>query len=283
VAAGEYCVDGDVVIPQGTTLDIPAGTSFIFTGRYHFGRDPSFPDDEAHPSGSIRAIGTASAPIVFRGASESTAWYGIVIYHSDQKVQLEYVTIRDTYKDDPNVNSRIWTRGGALSSYVNNPGTIIRHSTFINNRSISISGAIDINSHGMWPNEGPIEITNSVFENNIAECTVFGGGATDPCGGGAVFFAHVGGDASVIKIENNVFRGNTAKKTAQDDACGGALAGFVDVSIVLGPGNVFENNSASTSGGAICCSGDTKLGAVFTAIDSSVRFTGNTPNNGCGR
>ncbi len=39
LARGTYCVTGDVIIPTGVTLDIPAGTTFIVKGRFHFGRD----------------------------------------------------------------------------------------------------------------------------------------------------------------------------------------------------------------------------------------------------
>lgn len=88
-------------------------------GRFHFGRDPSIPDAEPPTiagSGSIHAIGTAAEPIVFRGVTPDTGWYGIVVSHSHDTVHFEHVTIRDTRKDDTNTNSRIWRRGGALGS-----------------------------------------------------------------------------------------------------------------------------------------------------------------------
>lgn len=88
-------------------------------GRFHFGRDPSIPDAEPPTiagSGSIHAIGTAAEPIVFRGVTPDTGWYGIVVSHSHDTVHFEHVTIRDTRKDDTNTNSRIWRRGCALGS-----------------------------------------------------------------------------------------------------------------------------------------------------------------------
>jgi len=279
--AGTYCVEGDVIVPAGTLLDIPPGTTFVFEGRYHFGRDPSLPDTESAVSGGIRAVGTADKPIVFQGRTAETGWFGIIVSHSDQPVHFEYVTIRDTYKDDRDPNSRIWRRGGGLNSYVNNAGTIIRHCTFINNRAWSIAGALAINSHGQWPDAGPVEITDSVFEHNLCECGVYSGSDTDLCGGGAIRFSHVGGDAALVKIENNVFRYNEARKTAEDDAYGGAIGGFDD-SIILGPGNVFEGNVATTRDGAISCGAQTGLGSIIDAVDESVQFLDNSPDNGCG-
>ena len=170
IAKGTYCVTGDVIVPTGVTLDIPAGTTFIVMGRFHFGRDPAIPDAEPPSipgSGSIHAIGTAAEPIIFRGATVNTGWYGIVVSHSHDTVHFEYVTIRDTYKNDTNPSSRIWKRGGGLGSYVNARGTILRHCTFINNRASSVAGALDINGHGQWPNAGPVEITDTVFERQL--------------------------------------------------------------------------------------------------------------------
>ena len=280
---GTYCVTGDVIIPTGVTLDVPAGTTFIVMGRYRFGRDPSIPDAEppAIPgSGTIHAIGTAAEPIIFRGQNPNTGWYGIVVSHSHDTVHLEYVTIRDTYKNDTNPSSRIWKRGGALGSYVNVHGTIIRHSTFINNRATSVAGALDINSHGSWPNAGPVEITDSVFQDNYCECMTYSGSSSDLCGGGAIRFSHVGGDANLVKIRNNTFRNNEARRAAMIDAFGGAIGGFDD-GFIIGPGNVFDANHA-TGDGALSCSHEPRLGTIIDAVDPSVVFTSNTPDNGCG-
>lgn len=282
---GHYCVTGDVIIPTGVTLRVPAGTTFTVMGRYHFGRDPSWIDAEPPTiagSGSLHAIGTAAEPIVFRGVTPDVGWYGIVISHSHDTVHLEYVTLRDTLKDDTNPSSRIWKRGGGLNSYVNARGTIIRHCTFLNNRARSIAGALAINGHGSWPNAGPVEITDSVFEDNRCECRVYSGSSTDFCGGGAIRFSHVGGDANLVKLQRNVFRRNAALRLATIDAYGGAIGGFDD-GLIIGPGNVFEQNSAATADGAITCNGQSHLGTIIDAVDPTVVFSGNTPDNGCGR
>jgi hypothetical protein len=169
LAKGRYCVVGDVIIPAGTRLTIPAGTELIFRGRYHFGLDPALINDSGATSGGLTAIGTASEPIVFRGETVQTGWYGITIANSPDRVQLEYVVIRDTYKDDRNPNNRIFRRGGGLSSYVNRQGTVIRHCQFVNNRAWMVAGALDINTN--WDNSTyathPVEVTDTLFEDKI--------------------------------------------------------------------------------------------------------------------
>jgi hypothetical protein len=282
---GTYCVVGDVIIPTGVTLDIPAGTTFIVKGRYHFGRDPMLADLEPpaiQGSGSLRAIGTAEEPIVFRGETPDTAWYGIVISHAHDVVQLEYVTISDTYKDDRSRDSRIWRIGGALNSYVNKKGTIIRHCTFTNNRAWSASGAVEIFAHGQWPDEGPVEITDSRFENNSCECAVYTPTSSDQCGGGAVRLVRVNGGADVVKLENNVFRNNAARTTDGGVAAYGGALGGAQTGVILGAGNVFEGNQAASGDGAISCNHEPMLGRVIDAIDPTVTFTNNQPNTGCG-
>ncbi len=285
LAKGTYCVTGDVIVPTGVTLDIPAGTTFIVMGRYHFGRDPAIPDLEPPAiagSGTIHAIGTAAEPIIFRGATPSTGWFGIVVSHSHDTVHFEYVTVRDTYKDDHDPSSRIWRRGGALGSYVNAKGTILRHCTFVNNRAWSVAGAVDLNSHGQWPNQGPVEITDSLFEDNTCECGVYSFSSSDLCGGGAIRVSHIGGDATLVKFRNNVFRHNQSLRTTTIDAYGGALGGF-DSAVIIGPGHVFDGNHASTGDGALSCSHQAGVGTIISAIDATTVFTNNTPDNGCGQ
>ena len=282
---GTYCVVGDVIIPTGVTLDIPAGTTFIVKGRHHFGRDPALPDLQPPAiagTGTIRAIGTAEQPIVFRGETPATKWYGITISHSHGPVELEWVTISDTYKDDTTVGMRIWRRGGALNSYMNPKGTILRHCTFTNNRSLTVAGAVDIVGHGVWPEQGPVEISDSRFEDNSCECAQYYPSSSDLCGGGALRLSQVSGDDELVIVRNNVFRRNAATGTATIDAFGGALSG-AHSSFVLGVGNVFEGNTATTGDGAISCNHEPRMGTVIDAVDPTNVFTGNAPDNGCGK
>ncbi len=278
LAKGVYCVTGDVIIPAGTTLSIPPGTELVFMNRHHFGRDPALPDAVGIVSGGLSAIGTAAEPIVFRGNTPQTGWFGITISYSPVPVHLEHVTIRDTYKDDHDPSSRIWRRGGGLSSYVNEKGTIIRHGKFINNRAWMVAGALDINGNGIWPNNGPVEISDTLFEGNSCECGVYVGSANDKCGGGAIRFSHVGGPVTIV---NNVFHDNHALATSGIDAYGGAIGAF-DSALPLGSGNLFDGNVAQKADGAISCAGHPQLGVNFISVAANNTFTGNLPDIGCG-
>lgn len=285
LSAGVYCVTGDVIIPTGITLDIPAGTTFIFKGRFHFGRDPALPDLDppaVSGSGTLRAIGTADQPIIFRGETADTRWYGLTISHAHAPVQLEYVTISDTYKDETPPGMRILRRGGALNSYMNEQGTILRHCTFTNNRALTVAGAVDIIGHGQWPHQGLVEITDSLFENNSCECAQYDPSSANLCGGGALRLTLISGDGELVKLQGNVFKGNAAHVTAGIEAYGGAVSG-AHSEFVLGPGNVFELNTADTGDGAISCNHEPRFGSVIDGVDVTTTFTRNTPDNGCGR
>lgn len=278
VAPGTYCVTGDVIIPAGAVLTIPPGTQFVFMGRYHFGRDPALPDDASAISGGLVAVGTPEQPIVFRGEDPQTGWFGITISHSPVPVHLEYVTIRDAYKDDHNPTSRIWRRGGGLSSYVNGAGTIIRHCQFINNRAWMVAGALDVNTNWYGHQTQPVEVTDTLFDSNTCECGIYVGSADDKCGGGAIRFSHVAGP---VTVERNTFRRNQALNTNGIPAYGGALGAF-DSAVPLGAGNTFEHNVASEMDGAISCAGHPALGINFIRVDPGNTFTGNLPDVGCG-
>lgn len=195
---------------------------------------------------------------------------------------LEYVTISDTYKDDRDQFSRVWRRGGALNSYMNKKGTILRDCTFTNNRAYSAAGAVEIFGHGSWPTAGPVELTGNRFEANSCECGSYSASSADLCGGGAVRLTQVSGNADLVKIEGNLFKGNQALQTTAVEAYGGAISG-AHSGVIIGPGNVFEANLAGTGDGAISCNHQPALGAVIDEIDPAVVFTTNTPDNGCGK
>ena len=141
---------------------------------------------------------------------------------------------------------------------------------------------MEVNGHGQWPDEGLIEVTDTTFEGNVAECSVYGATANDLCGGGGLRLSRVSGNDVLVKIQNNTFRNNEAKALSTVESFGGALSGSQS-SVILGPGNVFEGNSAATGDGAISCNHEPMLGRVVSEIDPSVTFSGNRPDNGCGR
>ena len=63
---GDYTVDGDIVVLEGTTLTLTAGSIFRMKENVLW-----------EIQGTLDAQGTASNPIIFQTASGATKWWGI--------------------------------------------------------------------------------------------------------------------------------------------------------------------------------------------------------------
>ena len=81
-----YAVTGNLTVRSQLTIEAGAILEFASDTRLLI-------DD----SGLIRAIGTASRPIVFRGETQTAGfWRGVLVYSDNSMNRLEYVTISDT-------------------------------------------------------------------------------------------------------------------------------------------------------------------------------------------
>lgn len=119
------------------------------------------------------------------------------------------------------------TGGGAISFHGDGPDLSIKNSSFTNNTANNNAG-------GAIKTEGEsIDISNSVFQDN----QVLNGGD-----GGAIFTHHsANNQVRAITITDSTFSSNSA-------SAGGAIYLTIATSI---KGSLFENNSASSLGGAI--------------------------------
>ena len=84
-------------------------------------------------NGALRALGTATAPVVFASATPGVpgSWIGIqVALSADTSTRLDHVEIRDAGAGDPNL-------AGALRLYYD-PGGIILHSTILRSATCGI-------------------------------------------------------------------------------------------------------------------------------------------------
>ncbi|MEO9533788.1 MAG: hypothetical protein ABJG68_02235 [Crocinitomicaceae bacterium] len=76
---GDISVSSDLTIQAGATLVMCAGASITI-----------------EETGYLNAVGTASSPIVFKGATETKGfWEGIAIKSNNPNNKLEYVTVKD--------------------------------------------------------------------------------------------------------------------------------------------------------------------------------------------
>ena len=91
VAGGPYTILGKVMVPEGVTLTIEAGTEIRFGGVYH-----------VQVYGTLLALGEDGNPILFSSDKASPAmgdWNGIYFYEGSDDSVLSYCTIEyaDTY------------------------------------------------------------------------------------------------------------------------------------------------------------------------------------------
>ena len=98
---GTILIEGDVVIPQGSQLNIEAGTKIYFAPNrdaQNSGTDKT--RSELIVRGKLIAVGSADRKIVFSTQSRSPRmgdWYGMQFLHSDAGCVLQYAVVEYAY------------------------------------------------------------------------------------------------------------------------------------------------------------------------------------------
>ena len=156
-----------------------------------------------------------------------------------------------TFKD--NINSSI--NGGAMNMNANS-NLNLTNCIFDGNST----GGSNKAGGGLFFSEGNVQITNSIFKNNIARGN---GGAISASGEG------------VLSITGSLFLNNIASNlnnTAGDNANGGAINVFSDDRRVLISSTTFYNNTANLQGGGLYFSGTNanSLLSNVTVFDNKV-------------
>lgn len=83
---GTWQVTGDIVVPPGYTLEIPAGTTLQFET-----------DGSLVVYGTTRLQGTADAPVVLEGMpADSGSWQGVAVYYAPARSEWSHVMVRNT-------------------------------------------------------------------------------------------------------------------------------------------------------------------------------------------
>ncbi len=262
-------VIGDVIIEEGATVTIPAGTRVQFENYYNI---------EIH--GALLAEGTETDSIRFT-AADTTGFFNPYLTDGSWN-GLSFIEV-----GADNVQSIfshcIFEYGKAIVNYqpvegacleiINSPEILISNSSFQNNFA-GYGGAI-------YCVGSELIVQNSVFSDNIA---AFSGGAifADNCElvtiessnfnnnlalqGGALYIS-----GSSPELYENEFTANTTR--IGQDSAGGALYLNVNSSSILN--NIFDLNSCSGKGGAIFLEGDSGLSHYITKN----RFRANAANS----
>lgn len=217
-----YLINGDITIPDDSTLSIQAGVEVQFQGHYSL-----------TVLGRLLAMGTEGDTIRFtmsdttglsNPASPAGGWYGIrfadtPVENDSSKITYAILEYGKAYGDVWHLNA-----GGALC-ILQFGKVLISNCLFRNNRAISSSDDPSIGG-GLYLFRSDVVLRNNTFENNRAQS------------GGAVYM-----DDSDPTFENNHFKANGAVH-------GGALAMGGECHPTLS-GDQFSNNTAESHGGGI--------------------------------
>ncbi|MCF8297349.1 MAG: immunoglobulin domain-containing protein [Saprospiraceae bacterium] len=154
--SGNILVNCDVVVDNGKTLTIQAGTKINFLGQHHI-----------DVNGRIVAIGTHTNNIIFTCHNKEVGWYGIVFNSTssaNDTSKIEYCIIKNG-KANGTISQNQYGGGIYISSFSK---LIIRNNIISNNLSNSEGG-------GIYCYNSSAKIINNVIVNNTTNSS-YGGG-----------------------------------------------------------------------------------------------------------
>ncbi|MCL5029360.1 MAG: T9SS type A sorting domain-containing protein [Bacteroidetes bacterium] len=268
-AKSPYYINGEITIPNDSTLTIEPGVEVIFKGHYIF-----------YVKGRLLAFGTNADTIRFTAADKQTGWHGIRFLNTPKTNDTsKFVYCSFKYgKANTGEYSSGYRRGGAIliqefdkvlisnslfqfnmndgdisptggaAIYVTNANPIIKNSTFINNTGTTDGAIICWYSNAV--------ISNNIFSNNssphgpvsccFGSVTVSGNiianNVTNRAGGGVFCMT------SHTIITNNIITFN--RSFGREGEGGGIKCWLNDKSIIIN--NTIAYNSAA-HGGGVCC------------------------------
>ena len=270
-ANSPYHINGEITIPNDSTLTIEPGVEVVFMGHYKF-----------NVQGRLLAIGTKKDSIRFIVEDKITGWHGIRFFNTKSTNDTSKIVFCSFKYGNANTGSGFDRCGGAMlikdfdkvyisncqfdsnkqagdgydppeaigGIYVYHASPIITHNTFSNNYSASKSSAVGcvncpnaivlnnifMNNRGAYAAVAFVSnskgiISGNIISNNVS--TVIAGGILIDC-------AIVSGSTSPC-IENNIIIHNQAP-------LGGGIACYVNANPVL-INNTIAYNSGGSGGG----------------------------------
>ncbi|MFC2138446.1 right-handed parallel beta-helix repeat-containing protein, partial [Bacteroidota bacterium] len=236
-----YLIQGNVQIPEDSSLIINAGVEVIFQGEYNL-----------VVNGYLEIEGAESDSVIFTAQDTTTGWRGIKLLgpvsdtiHFNYCI-IEYVIASSSYPD---------SKYGALT--IDSAILKLTHSRISNNKNGEYGC-------GLQATSSTLIIENNLFKNNN---NGYAGGAVRSSGSylyatnnqfihnqSTIYYSKGGGinseQDSILEIIDNRFIGNLTERA------GGALL-INDCQQVTLKNNKFLENECKTMGGAMCISSST--------------------------
>lgn len=290
-----YRINGEITIPDGTTLTIEPGVEVVFMGHYKF-----------NVQGRLLAVGSQQDLIHFTANDPQTGWHGIrfnntpgandtsrIIYceltNGKANTGLSYGLDRcggailiDAFNKvvvahclfHSNMNSGdISTAVGGAAIFVQSASPIIRDNTFSNNTGttdcsiMSNSGNVVISHNVFTHSSGPHGPIVCAYSSPIISDNIVSDNVTTRAGGGIFTIS------TTAIITNNIIINNRC--SGGEGEGGGIKCWINDRPIIIN--NTIAYNSA-THGGGICCNQNADPLLINNILWGNVSNDGNQVN-----
>ncbi len=270
VSGSPYHINGEITIPNDSTLTIDPGVEVLFMGHYKF-----------NVQGRLIAVGTAKDTIKFDAVDTNVGWHGIRFANTpstNDTSEIVFCSLKHgmantgAYNGLDRCGGAIFIRGfskvlvshclfdsnmnngdiaaatGGACIYIANASPIIMNSTFVNNVGttdcaiLSWYSNVVISKNFFLNNSGPHGPVFCAYNAPIVSGNILFGNVTTRAGGGIFTMT------SNALVTNNIIVYNSC--FGMEGEAGGVKCWIGDKSVFIN--NTIAYNSAA-HGGGICC------------------------------
>ena len=270
LTSSPYHINGEITVPNDSTLTIEPGVEVVFMGHYKF-----------NVQGRLLAVGTQEDSIRFTADDKSTGWHGIRFVgtaNTNDTSKIVFCSLRygkantgaydgsdrdggaifisrfdkvlishSLFESNMN-NGEIVSATGGAAIYVTYAKPVITKSTFLNNLGttdcaiLSWYSNVIISDNVFLNNRGPHGPVFCAYNTPIISGNIISGNVTTRAGGGIFTMTSTAIITNNIIINNQCFGG---------EGEGGGVKCWIDDKPII-VNNTIAYNSA-THGGGICC------------------------------
>ena len=187
ISPGVWDVHGDIIIPEGVTLQIAPGTVLRFE-----------PGAVLLARGAVNMLGDASNPVLLTAQDEQKGWGGVVVLHAGRESLWKYARVDSTH----GIERQGWILTGGITFFASD--IRLDHAIIGNNQTEDAINVI----------HGKFTFLNTEFENTFADAfdSDFSNGDIRDCSfhdiqGDAVDVSGTSATLSGLQINNIVDKG----------------------------------------------------------------------------